>query len=122
MLTPHRLRTRHLQQPPTFPFRQHATHPNDRRRRTRLPSATEGWLIPDTGDLSDPWEVRIADVSRHGVGFECTSPLEEGEVVRIRIGRGPLNLSKRLRVVSCRPGAQGTFVIGGEFLVERKAG
>lgn len=90
--------------------------PNERRRRARLPGITEGWLLPDCGDLSDPWEVRIDNVSRHGVGFETSQKMNAGDLVRIRVGRGPMHLAKRLRVVSCRGTNRGTFMVGGEFL------
>jgi hypothetical protein len=89
---------------------------DDRRRRSRLPGTTPGWLIPDSGDMSDPWEVRIQDVSRHGVGFETSEKLQDGDIVRLRIGRGPLELCKRIRVVRCHPGQGGTYKVGGEFL------
>ena len=91
---------------------------NDRRKRSRLPGATPGWVIVDSGaGKSDlPWEVRVTDVSRNGVGFESCEQLTSGQVCRIRIGRGPLDLAKRIRVVRCNPGqAGGTFQIGGEF-------
>jgi len=31
----------------------------DRRRRSRVRGATTGWIIPDTGQAADPWEVRF---------------------------------------------------------------
>jgi hypothetical protein len=89
---------------------------SDRRRRSRVRGATQGWIIPETGESSDPWEVRVVDVNRHGVGFESCEKLSSGEVCRIRIGRGPLGLAKRIRVVRCNPGSSGTFTIGGEFV------
>jgi hypothetical protein len=88
----------------------------DRRRRSRLRGSTPGWLLPDSGDMTDPWEIRIHDVSRHGVGFESSEKLQDGDIVRVRIGRGPLELAKRIRVVRCNPGQGGTFKIGGEFV------
>jgi hypothetical protein len=72
--------------------------------------------MPESGDMTDPWEVRVQDVSRHGVGFESSEKLSDGDVVRLRIGRGPLELSRRIRVTRCEPGEGGTYVIGGEFL------
>ena len=89
---------------------------NERRRRSRVRGATQAWIIPDTGAAADPWEVRVFDVNRHGVGFESCEKMKSGEVCRIRIGRGPLGLAKRIRVVRCNPGSSGTFTIGGEFV------
>jgi hypothetical protein len=65
--------------------------------------------------------VRVTNISRLGVGFESFSRLVIGEIVRIRIGRGPMHLARRMRVVSCRPSAQGTYVMGGEFVEEPPA-
>lgn len=110
--------------PPDLPIKQIMT-PNDktspnqsseRRRRSRLNSDTQGWVMPDANKSGDPWEVRVQTVSRLGVGFESSEKLQDGEVVRIRIGRGPIELAKRMRVVRCNPGQDGSFEIGGEFV------
>lgn len=93
----------------------------ERRRRARIQSATQGWLIPEdalpatTGD-GEPWEIRVNDISRDGVGFESTERMNRGALCRIRIGRGPMRLARRIRVVDCRPGPDGHYVIGGEFV------
>src|SRR5262245_38103015 len=89
---------------------------SERRRRSRVRGATTGWIIPDSGATTDPWEVRVFDVNRHGVGFESCEKMDSGQTCRIRIGRGPLDLAKRIRVVRCNPGSGGTFAIGGEFV------
>jgi hypothetical protein len=88
----------------------------DRRRRPRVRGQTPGWILRDDTSKTDPWEVRVVDVNRHGVGFESCEELPNGEVVRIRIGRGPLEQARKLRVVRCHPGTAGTFQIGGEFV------
>lgn len=91
--------------------------PNDRRRRSRLHGATQGWIMPDQpAPPADLWEVRVKDVSRQGVGFESSEQLASGAVCRIRIGRGPIELSRRIRVVRCAPGEGNVFEIGGEFV------
>jgi hypothetical protein len=89
---------------------------NNRRKRSRLRGATPGWIVPDGGDTNDPWEVRVKDVSRHGVGFESLEKMSDGEVCRIRIGRGPIELAKRVKIVRCEKGDRGVFDIGGEFV------
>ena len=91
----------------------------ERRRRARIHSATQGWLIPESslataGD--EPWEVHVSDISRDGVGFESTERMSRGELCRIRIGRGPMRLARRIRIIACRAGAGGHYVIGGEFV------
>lgn len=89
---------------------------NEKRKRTRLPGTTPGWIMPENGGELDPWEVRVQDVSRHGVGFESSERLHDGDIIRIRIGRGPLELAKRMKIVRCDPAQDGTFRVGGEFL------
>ena len=98
----------------------------ERRRRARIHSAAQGWLIPedalrvaddrDAAPAREPWEVRVNDISRHGVGFESTERMARGAVCRIRIGRGPMRLARQIRVVDCRPGPDGHYLIGGEFV------
>ena len=101
--------------------------PTERRRRARIHSATQGWLIPEDAmraaardgaeaRTGEPWEVRVNDISRHGVGFESTERMHRGAVCRIRIGRGPMRLARQIRVVDCRPGPDGNYLIGGEFV------
>jgi hypothetical protein len=88
----------------------------ERRRRARIHSTTQGWLIPETVCDSEAWEVRVQDISRQGVGFESTQKMSPGEECRIRIGRGPMRLARRIKIVNCRAGADGHYVIGGEFV------
>lgn len=89
---------------------------SDRRRRHRLRGQTLGWIIPEASEPVSPWEVRVCDVSRHGVGFESGAQLQSGEVVKIRIGRGPIELAKRARIVRCNPGRSGSYEVGCEFV------
>jgi hypothetical protein len=75
-------------------------------------------VISDNGDLSDPWEVRVKDVSRHGVGFESSQRMDVGTLCRIRIGRGPLELARRVRIIRSYASDDSghTFTIGAEFV------
>ncbi|WP_428940375.1 hypothetical protein [Fontivita pretiosa] len=88
----------------------------DRRRRPRLRGVTLGWIMPHSGPILDPWEVRVQDVSRYGVGFISCDKLEVGQLCRIRIGRGPLELSRIIRVVRCDLCIGGVYSIGAEFV------
>ena len=93
--------------------------PVERRRRARIQSTAQGWLIPEDAPRAatgEPWEVKVNDISRNGVGFESTERMNRGALCRIRIGRGPMRLARRIRVVECRPGPDGRYVIGGEFV------
>ncbi len=67
-------------------------------------------------DDDEGWEVLVYDISRFGVGFDSTEPLEVGEQVRLRIGRGPIKRSRLIRVVVCRQSEDGTWNIGAEFI------
>jgi hypothetical protein len=90
--------------------------PADRRRRPRVESESIGYLLPDTAPLSnEPWEVRVQDVSRLGVGFLTSESMTVGMICRIRIGRGPMRLARRMRVTNCRPEGNNLFRIGAEF-------
>jgi hypothetical protein len=89
---------------------------SDRRRRTRLRGQTPGWIMNEQTQQGTPWEVRVNDVSRHGVGFESGTQLQNGDVIKIRIGRGPIELAKRVRVVRCNQANDGNFAVGGEFV------
>jgi hypothetical protein len=97
----------------------------ERRRRPRLAGETLGWLLPqvvplavDGRSLPDEevgWEVRVHDVSRLGVGFSTTEPLDPGSRRRLRIGRGPAGRARAIRVVICRRDDAGLFHVGAEF-------
>ena len=102
--------------------------PNDRRRRQRLPGETQGWILPTMRKLArympddeQAWEVRIYNVSRLGVGFTSTDQMRVGQEHRLRIGRGPMNRARLVRVVFCREWDGGVFAVGAEF-VDRAGG
>ena len=95
------------------------TSESDRRRRQRMASSAIGYLVNDDYELSEtpvePWEVRVHDVSRHGVGFVTSEQMKPGAICRIRIGHGPLRLARRMRVVNCTAEGQNLFRVGAEF-------
>src|SRR5690349_11748908 len=86
---------------------------DNRRRRNRIVSNVHGWLLD--GQASEPWEVRVKDLSRLGVGFESCQSLACGESSKLRIGRGPIELARAISVVRCEPTDHGTFRIGAVF-------
>lgn len=88
----------------------------DRRRRRRLAGVTPGWVMPDQQRPRVTGEVLVQDVSKNGVRFDSTQKFDSGHVVRIRIGRGPIELAKRARVVRCIPSADGKYAVGAEFV------
>lgn len=87
----------------------------ERRRRSRLACRVPGWLIPNHDATPEPWEVRMRDLSRLGVGFDSGVPLASGEVLRIRVGHGPMKLARPIRIVNCFEQHDRSYAIGGEF-------
>lgn len=57
----------------------------------------------------------MVDVSRHGVGFRSPTPLDEGDVVCIQIGRGRQQSISEVRIVRAREGDDGAYDVGAEF-------
>lgn len=78
-----------------------------------MPPAEAGAVGAD--GVGEPWEVRVLDVSRAGVGFESGEPMKPGDACRIRIGRGPMDLARPIRVTRCEPGSPGSYRIGAVF-------
>lgn len=87
----------------------------ERRRRNRLACSATGWLIPEHDRAPEPWEVRMRDLSRLGVGFDCGVPLAAGDIMRIRVGMGPMKLARRMRVVNCFEQPDHSYAVGAEF-------
>lgn len=88
---------------------------DERRRRTRLPADTIGWVLFE-GRTQATWEVRVVDVTRNGVGFSSFEPMALGEICKVRVGRGPIELAKMMRVVHCTLAEGGCYTIGGAFV------
>ena len=82
-----------------------------------MASTAVGYLVIDDGatELAEPWEVRVHDVSRDGVGFVTAEQMKPGAMCRIRIGHGPMRLARLMRVVSCKAEGQNHFRIGAHF-------
>jgi len=88
----------------------------DRRRRRRIDTESIAYLLPDAAPNTDePWEVRLHDLSRLGVGFLSSEAMSTGSLCRIRIGRGPMRLARRMRVINCRQEGNNLYRIGAEF-------
>ncbi len=88
----------------------------ERRRSERVPQLVDGWLSsPNDNSHATGRAVTIRDLSLHGVGILSDRPAVVGEKRWVLVNRGPMRLSTRMRVVSCRPGIEGTWEIGGEF-------
>ena len=84
---------------------------------------TLGWVLPvkqryalHLPSEDEGWEVRVYNVSRLGVGFYSTDPLQPGSEHRLRIGRGPMSRARLIRVVVCRSADKSSFSVGAEFV------
>jgi hypothetical protein len=59
--------------------------------------------------------VTLIDLSLHGAGFQSPAPLTVGTLYNLQISSDWLNLSSRVRVVSCRQREDQTWDVGAEF-------
>lgn len=89
---------------------------DERRRSERRPQHAEGWLSgPGGRNFTTGRRILVVDLSLHGVGFASEHPCALGERHWILIHRGPMRLSTRVVIASCRPADEGGFLLGGEF-------
>jgi hypothetical protein len=88
----------------------------DRRRSARAPHVVQGWVVSPTATREDEKrEVQGLNLSRHGVGFELTTPMPVGTFFAMEIGVGDQRLRSEVRIISCRQNASGVYEIGAEF-------
>ena len=92
---------------------------DERRRSSREPVKAKGLVSAKESRYGGEQEgqlVEVADLTLHGVGFHSPVAYEPGDLRSILVMAGPLRLSSRFRVVSCRADASGSqFEVGGEF-------
>jgi hypothetical protein len=74
---------------------------------------TEG-VVTETDAPTDE-SIAVNFVALQGVSFRSPSPMPPGSLRHLKVGTGQPRLSSRIRVVSCRPRTDGSFVIGAEF-------
>jgi hypothetical protein len=89
----------------------------ERRRSVREKCVAPAVLQPPSGDASveAAHGVTVQDLSLGGVGFRATGKFAPGETYRITLGKGPLLLNARVRIVSCRQVGHRMFHVGAEF-------
>jgi hypothetical protein len=89
----------------------------ERRRSVREKCVAPAVLQPPSGDASAEAAhgVTVQDLSLGGVGFRATGKFAPGETYRITLGKGPLLLNARVRIVSCRQVGHRMFHVGAEF-------
>jgi hypothetical protein len=87
----------------------------ERRRSPREKLVAPAVLQPSSGDASVDRGVQVQDLSLGGVGFVATEKFDAGEVYRITLGKGPLLLNARVRIVSCNKTGHRMYRCGAEF-------
>ena len=89
----------------------------ERRRSPREQHIAPAVLQPSSGDATPEAAhgVTVQDLSLGGVGFRGTEKFAPGETYRITLGKGPLLLNARVRIVSCRQVGHRMYHVGAEF-------
>ena len=87
----------------------------ERRRSVREKLVAPAVLQPASGDASVDRGVQVQDLSLGGVGFVASEKFDPGEIYRITLGKGPLLLNARVRIVSCNKTGHRMFRCGAEF-------
>lgn len=87
----------------------------ERRRSVREKLVAPAVLQPSSGDSTVDRGVQVQDLSLGGVGFVATEKFEVGETYRITLGKGPLLLNARVKIISCGKTAHRTYRCGAEF-------
>ena len=89
----------------------------ERRRSVREKLVAPAVLQPPSGDASAEAAhgVTVQDLSLGGVGFRATEKFAPGETYRITLGKGPMLLNARVKIVSCRQVGHRQYHVGAEF-------
>jgi hypothetical protein len=91
-------------------------NPADRRRSPRHAYPTIATLIPLGMETSHALQVRVINVSLHGVGLRTPVAFDCNAEYCFRIGGDTLNLESRIRVVSSRKRTDGQYDTGAEYI------
>ena len=88
----------------------------ERRRSPRETLVAEARIRPQRvgGIAIDGYASNISEL---GVGLHTSSPLQIGEQFRVSLKAGPMRLTSKVRVVSCRKDETGVYDIGAEFVI-----
>ena len=87
----------------------------ERRRSPREKIVAPAVLQPSSGDASVDRGVQVQDLSLGGVGFMAPEKFEPGEIYRITLGKGPLLLNARVKIISCNKTGHRMYRCGAEF-------
>ena len=89
----------------------------ERRRSPREKHIAPAVLQPPCGDATPEAShgVTVQDLSLGGVGFRAAEKFAPGETYRITLGKGPLLLNARVKIISCRQIGHRQYHVGAEF-------
>jgi hypothetical protein len=87
----------------------------ERRRSPREKLVAPAVLQPSSGDASVDRGVQVQDLSLGGVGFVASEKFDPGEIYRITLGKGPLLLNARVKIISCNKTGHRMYRCGAEF-------
>ena len=89
----------------------------ERRRSPREKHIAPAVLQPPSGDATPEAShgVTVQDLSLGGVGFRAAEKFAPGETYRITLGKGPLLLNARVKIISCRQVGHRQYHVGAEF-------
>jgi hypothetical protein len=87
----------------------------DRRRAARQAIITKALVVRER-EGGQPQRATLADVSLLGLSFDFPEQLEVGSRLRVRVEAGPMRMSARVRVASCRPIENG-YRVGCELVL-----
>lgn len=98
---------------------QHRSPLDERRIFQREPVTARGLVSERASRFGGETEgqmVEVFDLTLHGLGFRSPVEFQPGDQRQVIVMAGPLRLSSRFRVASCRASDRiGEFDIGGEF-------
>lgn len=94
-----------------------STAADDRRRHPRRPALQTTGKIYESGDQKHlhGHTVRMIDLSLRGTRFRSSEAFTVGRVYGLHVKGNWMNLSSRIRIVSCRAMEGGEFEVGAEF-------
>jgi hypothetical protein len=88
----------------------------ERRKSSREARHLPGWLSNKAGaPPSEQQRITVVNLSTGGVGFCASRPCAPKAEHWMIISSGAMNLSTRVRIVTCRPNDHGGFDVGAEF-------
>ena len=102
---------------PDFEMEQTDTATTDRRKSDRVAHRVPAWVGGESSNRAARGRnVIVNDLSMGGVGFhDPLAPYRPGATHWMIVNGGPMRMSTRMRVVSCRENPEGGYDVGAMF-------